>query len=46
MSTKEYAEHKIIEYNALKKRYLELEDWKMAEYCENLAKEAEKEANG
>lgn len=43
MSVIEKAQAEIIEYTLLRKRYLELEDWRMAEYCESLIKERQKE---
>ncbi len=36
MTTNEMLQVKINEYRILKKRYLELEDWRMAEYYDTL----------
>lgn len=43
MSAMEYAQHKVIEYTLLKKRALEVEDWRMAEYYDTLIKDTLKE---
>lgn len=43
MTTKEYNQHKVVEYVILKKAALEVEDYFLAEYYDNLIKETIKE---
>ena len=43
MTTKEYNQYKVTEYTILKKRALEVEDFFLAEYYDNLIKETIRE---
>lgn len=43
MSAIEYAQHKVVEYTILKKAALKAEDWRMAEYYDDLIKDTLKE---
>lgn len=43
MTSEEMIKAKVNEYRILKKRYLELEDWRMAEYYDTLISDATNE---